>query len=802
MLRPNFRFHRTFVWLLLCFALSACVPNPFEFTEPGTARLVTDERFNNPVLSQAGIIEYRSSNTDVATVDANGLVVALAPGQSQITATQTLGERIQSIDYSVEVITRQASLSAWVGPLGSELQLSDGTEGVNLFTTSDANCNPIQFANCANSQSQRLRGGVQRSTSSAAVTLSQPGYVRLQHGEHEWSGMLSADRFVGRYTHTVAAFQGRLWVMGGVDPAPLADIWSSSDGTHWAPHEWLEQPPFEGGSDNYAVVFNDQLWVINTQHGTVWSTIPSPDHDTGFVWQQQGDIGLGYTPRSNSQVIVANNAEGEPRIWLLGGGLRNDVWTFDGTNWQEDRADGDANGFAARSAHQAVAYGGRLWVIGGFADGKMSNDVWSSDDGITWRQDTEHAEFAARVHHRVMAYNDGSGEQLWLVGGQSLQAVRGLNDVWSSRDGIHWTQRQVDADFPPRLAHTLAVFHQQLWVVGGFAPRNLNDAWSTRNGEDWQQHTAEAPFSGRQGHQAVAFDHRLWVIGGTEGGTTNLPSYQNDLWSSSDGLHWQRHLRHAAFSGRWSHQVVAFNQRLWLVGGLDRYGYQSDVWSSADGLHWERLLTQAPFAGRRGHALVVFDQRLWVIGGQSADGNHNDVWSSPNGIDWTEETSAASFTARWGHQVVVFNGQLWLIGGTEETGGGGGTNDIWFSSDGRHWQLRVDEAEFAPRFGHQVVVTQEAGSERLWLVGGGITTTGTDSRNDIWTSRDGVHWRSEPYEDGSRFSGRIGHQALVFNPYLWVIGGADVTKTPKHDIWRSVDGASWQKGLQVDVEFQ
>ncbi|WP_108125826.1 kelch repeat-containing protein [Saccharospirillum mangrovi] len=802
MLRPNFRFYRTFVWLLLCFALSACVPNPFEFTEPGTARLVTDERFNNPVLSQAGIIEYSSSNTDVATVDANGLVVALAPGQSQITATQTLGERIQSIDYSVEVITRQASLSAWVGPLGSELQLSDGTEGVNLFTTSAANCNPIQFANCANSQSQRLRGGVQRSTSSAAVTLSQPGYVRLQHGEHEWSGMLSADRFVGRQDHAVAAFQGRLWVMGGGRHQFPGDIWSSSDGTHWVQHEWSEQPPF--GARIHAVVFNDQLWVIDPDKGTVWSTIPSPDHDTGFVWQRQGDISPGYTPRSYSPVIVANNAEGEPRIWLLGGGIgsaaRNDVWTFDGTTWQAVRTDGASNGFPARGAHQAVAYDGRLWVIGGnTAKSPANNDIWSSDDGITWRPDTEHAEFSARIHHRVMAYNDGSGEQLWLVGGQTLFGHK--NDVWSSRDGIHWTQRQVDADFPPRNNHALAVFQQQLWLVGGFANNDLNDVWSTQNGEDWQQRTAEAPFSGRQGHQTVVFDHRLWVIGGNEGGT-NLPSYQNDLWSSSDGLHWQRHLRHAAFTGRSGHQVVAFNQRLWLVGGQDRYGYQSDVWSSADGLHWERLLTQAPFAGRRGHALVVFDQRLWVIGGQSADGNHNDVWSSPNGIDWTEETSAASFTARQGHQVVVFNGQLWLIGGSEAGfDSNGGNNDIWSSSDGRHWQLRVDAADFAPRFGHQVMVTQEAGSERLWLVYGG---NGGSIQNDIWTSRDGVHWYSELKDYDTRFSARTGHQALVFNQDFWVIGGVEArgTNTLKHDIWRSADGLSWQKGLQVDVEFQ
>ncbi|WP_157954289.1 Kelch repeat-containing protein, partial [Saccharospirillum mangrovi] len=659
MLRPNFRFHRTFVWLLLCFALSACVPNPFEFTEPGTARLVTEERFNNPVLSQAGIIEYSSSNTDVATVDANGLVVALAPGQSQITATQTLGERIQSIDYSVEVITRQASLTAWVGPLGSELQLSDGTEGVNLFTTSDANCNPIQFAHCANSQSLRLR-----STSSAAVTLSQPGYVRLQHGEHEWSGMLSADWFEGRRSHSVVAFRGRLWVIGGLGdrlgiPQYLTDIWSSTDGTTWVPEQWDNQSELlPSGNTSQVVLFNNALWLINTNTGALWSTLDSPEHDSGFVWQARGSIGAGFEGRSASSVVVSHDGDGTERLWLVGGdsgsGYRNDVWTStNGTEWARREPSANGKVFSGRADHQAVFFNNRLWVIGGNIGDLYINDIWSSADGKDWREETRQAEFSGRYGHRVVVYNDGRGERLWLVGGTRRVWVDNtaegfneqlLNDVWSSADGTHWRQETVDAAFSSRRNHALVVFNQQLWVVGGHGGSFLNDVWSSRNGQDWQPHTAEAAFSGRYSHQAVAFADRLWVIGGYGG------SYNNDVWSSADGLHWQQHRVHADFSPRSDHRVVVFNQRLWLVGGLLNVNrtpddYSNEVWSSADGVQWQRVLAEAPFSPRAAHALVVFDNRLWVIGGTAwKDGDSvqrrtNDVWSSSNGRDWIEETA-------------------------------------------------------------------------------------------------------------------------------------------------------------------
>src|SRR4029450_1541265 len=74
--------------------------------------------------------------------------------------------------------------------------------------------------------------------------------------------------------------------------------------------------------------------------------------------------------------------------------------------------------------------------------------------------------------------------------------------------------------------------------------------------------------------------------------------------------------------------------RIWILGGgtydTPKYperNYYNDVWSSADGIRWERAVASAPWAPRQYHDVAVFDDRLWVLEGYSK-ANRNDVWHS------------------------------------------------------------------------------------------------------------------------------------------------------------------------------
>ncbi|MFG1496850.1 hypothetical protein ABMA57_09465 [Saccharospirillum sp. HFRX-1] len=352
-----------------------------------------------------------------------------------------------------------------------------------------------------------------------------------------------------------------------------------------------------------------------------------------------------------------------------------------------------------------------------------------------------YAEFSPRSDTQVVRFDAGEGERLWLVGGHD--GANNLNDIWSSTDGIHWEQVETAPGqplFAPRSGHQLVVFEAksdeesvpqgpQLWVIGGANGGNyFNDVWSSPDGVHWTEHEPVCTgdcFSARSDHQVVVFDannegERLWLIGGASvDGDGN-----NDVWSSVDGIHWHQVIEAADFPRRTEHQVVVFDthdeagtveHQLWLVGGTSSdlstgaIPFYNDVWSSKDGKKWDQqnLCTPKPcFVGRAGHELVVYAApgetvpKLWLVGGRRNDINLNDIWSSNDGVEWNLETDAPSLSARNSHQLVVFGSNpdkpednaLWMIGGNTYfniSDSNVNYNEVWRSTDGKDWRLSV-----------------------------------------------------------------------------------------------------------------
>lgn len=310
-----------------------------------------------------------------------------------------------------------------------------------------------------------------------------------------------------------------------------------------------------------------------------------------------------------------------------------------------------------------------------------------------------------------------------------------------------------------------------------------------------------ADFSGRYGHQAVVFDDAIWVIGGQD----NNSQFKNDIWRSDDGLNWEQvNTIGPIFSGRFSHQSVAFDGALWVIGGyegLTTGTAKNDIWRSDDGITWTEIDTSASpsmFRSRGDHQVLVFDNALWVIGGQISGGTfwENDVWRSNDGIIWTEVTSSEPrFGIRSKHQAAVFNDGLWVLGGSPNT-------DLWRSdpeamNTGEVW-IEVDTSSspdfFEPRVYPQVVVFDGA----LWLMGG-LELDDYEYKNDVWRSDDGIIWTE--VTDTSAFNGRFDHQVVVFDNAFWVIGGLNSGFQGTNDIWRSSDGIDWRQGVSGEFVF-
>ncbi|MCK0158752.1 hypothetical protein MWU65_16285 [Cellulophaga sp. F20128] len=273
---------------------------------------------------------------------------------------------------------------------------------------------------------------------------------------------------------------------------------------------------------------------------------------------------------------------------------------------------------------------------------------------------TANANFSARLWHTSVVFKDN----MWVIGGYD---GNWLNDVWQSNDGISWTQITTTSPFSARHGHTVVVFNNKIWVIGGSDGNRLNDVWQSSDGISWTQVTADAPFSERSSHTSVIFNDKMWVIGGSDGNRLN------DVWQSSDGVTWAQVITNAPFSGRTGHTSVVFENKMWIIGGSDGPTNLNDVWQSSDGVTWAQVTADAAFPVRNGLTSVVFDDKMWIIGGQNETTRINDVWHSSDGQMWFEVLANTTFPERTGHTSVVFNDKIWTIGGF----GGEYLKDVW-----------------------------------------------------------------------------------------------------------------------------
>jgi N-acetylneuraminic acid mutarotase len=414
----------------------------------------------------------------------------------------------------------------------------------------------------------------------------------------------------------------------------------------------------------------------------------------GITWTQV-TAHAQFAPRYQHSAYVLNG-----KLWVLGG--RNatggvpgtyvgDAWsTTDGATWTKE----NVNVLSAGFLMPAVQESGKATIFGGL-QAAFTNNVWQSTDGANWSELTTNAQFTPR-HTSGTEFNG----QMWIIGGGIVPGSPGTsvtNEIWRSSDGLNWTRVVPNgAVFSARDRHAVVSFNNQLWVIGGWdelpslggTGTRFNDVWSSPDGVNWTQHTPAGGtiFSPRLGHSALVYGGKLWVIGGDIDGGTPTETVVNDVWSTTDGTTWVKVNGNPAFPAREGHGAAVFNDAMWIVGGDDANGARTDVWKSTDGINWSQQ-SPAGTVPRTHHGTAVLNGRLYIVGG--ADGpyygatQYNDVWSTADGITWRQDTAAAPFPARGLLATFVHNNELWFTGGLAA----GLFNDVWRSSDGVTWRV-------------------------------------------------------------------------------------------------------------------
>lgn len=317
----------------------------------------------------------------------------------------------------------------------------------------------------------------------------------------------------------------------------------------------------------------------------VWAGGPGRVAD--FDWDLLTDD-PGWAPRAGLQAVELRNT-----FFIMGGRtpldpavnpipgastFYSDVWASrdQGRTWTEVLPSGGDDVWEPRGYFQAVTKGGRMYVLGG------------QDFNMIPNPDPDGPPF--------------------------LPASQFFNDVWSSKDGVHWDLLTAEAPWHGRAGLSAAVFDGEIYVMGGSFNDDpaiiggppvrvyFNDVWKSRDGVNWEQMTPEAPWAPRAGGIAVAKGDWLYMVGGEDGFTCipggRCPPYYNDVWRTKDGANWEVVTEEAEWSSRPGHQCVVLNNQFVLFGGFGLSpdpqnpfapANPMDVWVSDDGASWTQV---------------------------------------------------------------------------------------------------------------------------------------------------------------------------------------------------------------------
>lgn len=305
-----------------------------------------------------------------------------------------------------------------------------------------------------------------------------------------------------------------------------------------------------------------------------------------------------------------------------------------------------------RAGLQAVKHRGKFYVLGGrapkmlplaFGDSVFFNDVWKSrNNGKNWSRVSREfgAPWAARAYFQAVT----KGRHIYVIGGQDSVAIPNPDPTCGG--------------LPPEIPCPASIL----------ASNFFNDVWRSRDGVHWRQMTDDAEWSERAGLSAVTHNGWIYVMGGSVNDDTAIIGpggppriYYNDVYRSRDGRHWQRMTDDAPWQPRAGAVVVSRGAYMYLLGGEDGFvcnpftprcpPYFNDVWKSRDGSHWTRVTDAAGWSPRPGHQCEVLLGAFICFGGFGisqdpelpfAPSNPVDIWASLNGADWVELAGGAS----------------------------------------------------------------------------------------------------------------------------------------------------------------
>jgi len=284
----------------------------------------------------------------------------------------------------------------------------------------------------------------------------------------------------------------------------------------------------------------------------------------------------------------------------------------------------------------------------------------------TWVATEDFPVFAKAVDHSVVTIDSVAGKRFWDIF-QEVGPVFSNSNI-ASGTGPGWVSESGDFPGTPSIGEfTHLVFNDKQWLIGGSdygrAPRRTRDVWSSDDGITWQKHINALP-TAIDRHTSVVFNNKIWIFGGAQGsndiGDTIFVSPNGTSWTELGNLP----------EGLIYAESLVYSGAILILGGETDSGVSPKIWKStgaidANGIIWEEVGSNAldglNFAKR---PATVFGGRIWIVG-RSTDDQPLTFFSEDGGETW-EDAPDPETHVFGGTDLSVLDNKLWLIGSYDD----------------------------------------------------------------------------------------------------------------------------------------
>ncbi|MDB5182326.1 MAG: hypothetical protein JWO47_110 [Candidatus Saccharibacteria bacterium] len=604
-----------------------------------------------------------------------------------------------------------------------------------------------------------------------------------------------------RAFHSSEAYNGYLYIVGGNNGvAQQSDLQRCVlNNTTGAVGTCTQQTTaFTGTRESHgSILYNGYLYIVGGDFNTV------NQNDIQYTW---------LDPATGAGCLPSNHA------------------TCTGTVFAQQ-----TNAFTtARQALKTTVYNGYLYITGG-ENPTQQNDIQycplNTNGSVGACVQQTNAFTTGRHNHSAVAING----YLYIMGGDNGSGSV-LNDLQycpiNSTSHAVGTCVQLSSAFTTaRKSHTSVAYNGYIYVIGGWdgttffsdIQRMLIGPSNSGAGTATQQTAAFT--TTRAYHVSVAYNGYLYITGGTNG-TTQQGDIQYTWINPATGAACLPS-NHATCTGtvfaqqtsaftntRQSHTSVVYNGYIYIVGGDSNLTNQNDImyaWldpatgaaclpsnhATCTGTVFARQ-TSAFTGARQAHSSVVYNGFLYIIGGSASGTNQNDIqytWldsstgaaclpsnhATCSGTVFTQQTSAFT-TARSSQSSVAYNGYLYIIGGLAT--GSVYQSDIQYCPINTNGSIGTCVQQLSAFNTARYDFTAVVYNGYLHIIGG--IASGSAYQNDIqYCPIDVSGSVGSCVQQTSAFTtARTGHASVVYNGYLYVVGGLATASAYQNDVQR------------------